>query len=108
MCVSDPRPTRILHLHRVSMHPFLSNGIREGGEEEGLLLYYVVLERAIERRGATSVDKTRSFRARNGDSERRGGGGGAIDRAETLRASPVAIGSSVGKLFGLALARLRF
>lgn len=55
-----------------------------------MLLYYVVLERAIERRGATSVDKTRSFRARNGDSgEEGGGGGGAIDRAETLRASPV-------------------
>lgn len=58
------------------MHPFLSNGIREGGEEEGLLLYYVVLERAIERRGATSVDKTRSFRARNGDSGGEGEGEG--------------------------------
>ena len=50
----------------------LSNGVEEEEEEEeeGLLLYYVVLERgAIERRGATSVDKTRSFRARKlGDS----------------------------------------
>ena len=95
----------------------LSNGVEEEEEEEeeeGLLLYYVVLERgAIERRGATSVDKTRSFRARKlGDSGGREGeerGGGAIDRAETLRASPVRDwGSSVGKLFGLVRARLRF
>lgn len=50
----------------------------EEEEEEGLLLYYVVLERgAIERRGATSVDKTRSFRARKlGDSKGGQGEGG--------------------------------
>lgn len=60
-----------------------------------MLLHYVVLERAIERRGATNVDKTRSFRARGTETR---GREGAIDRAETLRASP-AIGSSAREAF---------